>query len=88
MFALPLVIAIAAGLGLANGPASSASTTAVSQDEVGAASGISDMARYIGGSLVVAAVATIYDTVASNHRERPAPRQPTRSLRACRARHC
>ena len=68
MFVLPL-IAIAAGLGLANGPASSASTAAVSQDEVGAASGISNMARYIGGSLVVAAVATIYDTVASNHRE-------------------
>ena len=27
------------------------------------------MARYIGGSLVVAAVATIYGTVTSNHRE-------------------
>jgi MFS family permease len=64
-FVLPL-IGIAVGLGLANGPASSASTAAVSPDEVGQASGISNMARYIGGSLAVAAVATISDSV-TNH---------------------
>ena len=58
---LPLV-ALSAGLGLANGPASSASTAAVSQDQVGQASGISNMARYIGGSVVVAAVATIFNS--------------------------
>jgi EmrB/QacA subfamily drug resistance transporter len=65
-FVLPLV-AIAVGLGLSNGPASSASTAAVSPDEVGAASGISNMARYIGGSLAVAAVATIYNSVTIHH---------------------
>lgn len=37
-------------------------TAAVSQDEVGAASGISNMARYVGASLYVAATATIYNT--------------------------
>jgi MFS family permease len=60
---LPLVV-LSAGLGLANGPASSASTAAVPDDQVGQASGISNMARYIGGSVVVAAVATIFNSVA------------------------
>ena len=59
---VPLIV-LAAGLGLANGPASSASTAAVSEDQVGQASGISNMARYIGGSVVVAAVATIFNSV-------------------------
>ena len=67
-FVLPLIV-IAAALGLANGPASSASTAVVSADEVGQASGISNMARYVGGSLAVAAVATIYATVTDNHRQ-------------------
>ncbi|BBH67321.1 MFS transporter [Actinoplanes sp. OR16] len=57
-FVLPMV-AIAVGLGFANGPASSASTSAVPADQVGAASGISNMARYVGGSLAVAASATV-----------------------------
>ncbi|MEV4283249.1 MFS transporter [Actinoplanes xinjiangensis] len=61
-FVLPLIV-IAVGLGLANGPASSASTSAVPQDQVGQASGISNMARYVGGSLAVAAVATVSTTV-------------------------
>jgi MFS family permease len=64
---LPLVIA-AAGLGLSNGPASAASTAVVSPDEVGQASGISNMARYVGGSLAVAAVASVYASVTTNHR--------------------
>ena len=64
-FVLPLV-AVAAGLGLANGPASSASTAAVATDQVGQASGISNMARYIGGSLAVAAAASVYDSVISS----------------------
>ena len=61
---VPLLV-LAVGLGLANGPASSASTSTdvVSQDQVGQASGISNMARYIGGSVVVALVATIFDSV-------------------------
>lgn len=66
-FVVPL-IAIAAGLGLANGPASSVSTAAVSTDQVGQASGISNMARYVGGSVAVAAVAAVYSVVTSNHR--------------------
>ncbi|MEU4691519.1 MFS transporter [Actinoplanes sp. NPDC023714] len=57
-FVLPM-IAIAVGLGFANGPASSASTSAVPADQVGQASGISNMARYVGGSLAVAAAATV-----------------------------
>ena len=67
-FVLPLIVT-AVGLGLANGPASSASTSSVSHDQVGQASGISNMARYIGGSLAVAAVATIYNTVVTDHKK-------------------
>ncbi len=67
-FVLPL-IALAAGLGLANGPASSGSTSSVSADQVGQASGISNMARYIGASVAVAVVAAIDNAVAVNHRE-------------------
>jgi EmrB/QacA subfamily drug resistance transporter len=66
-FVLPLV-AIAIGLGLANGPASAASTAVVSADEVGQASGISNMARYIGGSLAVAAAATVSTAVSDSRR--------------------
>ena len=65
-FVLPLV-AISVGLGIANGPASSASTSSVSADQVGQASGISNMARYIGGSLAVAAAATISDAAVDRH---------------------
>ncbi|MEV6300571.1 MFS transporter [Actinoplanes sp. NPDC051861] len=61
-FVLPL-IAIAVGLGFANGPASSASTSAVPAEEVGQASGISNMARYVGGSLAVAGAATVSTAV-------------------------
>jgi hypothetical protein len=68
-FVLPL-IAIAVGLGLANGPASSAS---VSPIEVGQASGISNMARYIGGSLAVAAAATVSTAVTGAHRQAGEP---------------
>ena len=39
------------------------STAVVPQDQVGQASGISNMARYIGGSVVVALVATIFNSV-------------------------
>jgi EmrB/QacA subfamily drug resistance transporter len=66
-FVLPLIVT-AAGLGLSNGPASSASTAVVSADEVGQASGISNMARYIGGAVAVAAVGAVYGTVTANHR--------------------
>ena len=65
LLVLPLV-ALSVGLGLANGPASSASTAAVPEEQVGQASGISNMARYIGGSVVVAAVATIFNSVTND----------------------
>lgn len=64
VFVLPLAVT-AIGLGLANGPASSASTASVSPDQVGQASGISNMARYVGGSLAVAAAGSIFSATAS-----------------------
>jgi EmrB/QacA subfamily drug resistance transporter len=66
-FVLPLV-AIAVGLGLANGPAASASTATVPPEQVGQASGISNMARYVGASLAVAAVASVSTAVTDAHR--------------------
>ena len=66
-FLAPLV-GLSIGLGLANGPASSGSTSAVSADEVGQASGISNMSRYVGAAVAVAAVATVNNTVAVDHR--------------------
>jgi MFS family permease len=64
LFVLPLV-AVAVGMGLSNGCASSAATASVPQHEVGAASGISNMARYVGAALLVAATATLYGTASS-----------------------
>ena len=64
-FLLPLV-AIAVGMGLANGPASSAATAAVPEKQVGEASGVSNMARYVGAAVVTALAATIYGTVIGN----------------------
>jgi EmrB/QacA subfamily drug resistance transporter len=61
------LIALAVGLGIANGPASSGSTAAVSADQVGQASGISNMARYIGGAVAVAAIAMIFNSVINSH---------------------
>jgi MFS family permease len=61
-FVLPLV-AVAVGMGLSNGPASSAATAGVSADQVGAASGVSNMARYVGAAVATALAATIYATV-------------------------
>jgi len=63
-FVLPLA-GTAVGLGLANGPASSASTATVSADQVGQASGISNMARYVGGSLAVAAAGSVFSATTS-----------------------
>ncbi|HEV7648675.1 MAG TPA: MFS transporter [Actinophytocola sp.] len=64
LFVLPLV-AVAVGMGFSNGCASSAATASVSNNEVGAASGISNMARYVGAALFVAATATLYSTATS-----------------------
>jgi EmrB/QacA subfamily drug resistance transporter len=67
-FVLPL-IAVAVGMGLSNGPASSASTAAVSSNQVGEASGVSNMARYVGAAVATAVAATIYSTVAAGQAE-------------------
>jgi EmrB/QacA subfamily drug resistance transporter len=64
-FLIPLV-AIAVGLGLSNGPASSAATACVPENQVGAASGVSNMARYVGAAVAVALAATIYNSVIAN----------------------
>ena len=72
VFVLPLAV-VAIGLGLSNGPASSASTAAVDPAEVGQASGISNMARYVGGSLAVAAVATVSTAVSAARTAEGAP---------------
>ena len=61
-FVLPLV-AVAVGMGLSNGPATSASTACVSASQVGAASGVSNMARYVGAAVATALAATIYGNV-------------------------
>jgi EmrB/QacA subfamily drug resistance transporter len=65
-FVVPLIV-LAVGLGIANGPASSGSTAAVPPEQVGQASGISNMARYIGGSVAVAAAAMVSNAVTVNH---------------------
>jgi EmrB/QacA subfamily drug resistance transporter len=61
-FLLPL-IAIAVGMGLSNGPASSAATASVPEEQVGGASGVSNMARYVGAAVATALAATIYSSV-------------------------
>ena len=66
-FLLPLV-AIAMGMGLSNGPSSSAATAAVPAEQVGEASGVSNMARYVGAAVATALAATIYGTVTDNQR--------------------
>jgi EmrB/QacA subfamily drug resistance transporter len=71
-FVVPLVV-LAVGLGIANGPASSGSTAAVPAEQVGQASGISNMARYIGGSVAVAAAAMLSNAVTVNHKDAGKP---------------
>jgi len=67
-FFLPLV-AIAVGMGLSNGPSSSGATAAVPPAQVGGASGVSNMARYVGAAVVTALAATVYGSVATNQRD-------------------
>jgi EmrB/QacA subfamily drug resistance transporter len=62
IFVLPLV-AVAVGMGLSNGPASSAATAAVPANQVGEASGVSNMARYVGAAVATALAASIYSNV-------------------------
>ena len=68
-FVLPL-IAVAIGMGLSNGPASSAATAAVPANQVGEASGVSNMARYIGAAVATALAASIYSSVIASRTAR------------------
>ncbi|MBO0845272.1 MAG: MFS transporter [Nocardioides sp.] len=68
-FLLPLV-AIAVGMGLSNGPSSSAATASVPAHQVGEASGVSNMARYVGAAVATALAATIYATVTTNQADK------------------
>lgn len=61
-FVVPLVV-LAVGLGLANGPASSVATACVTDDQVGAASGISNMGRYVGAAVLTAVTAALFSSV-------------------------
>ena len=63
-FVIPLVL-IAVGMGMSNGPASSASTACVPARQVGGASGISNQARYVGAAVATSMAAAIYSTVSS-----------------------
>ncbi len=65
-FLLP-ILAIAVGMGLSNGPSSSAATSCVRQEQVGEASGVSNMARYVGAAVATALAASIYGGVQANH---------------------
>ena len=64
-FVLPL-IAVAVGMGMSNGPASAASTACVPANQVGEASGVSNMARYVGAAVATALAASIYSSVTAN----------------------
>ncbi|MFE5300916.1 MFS transporter [Streptomyces sp. NPDC056632] len=65
-FVAPLVV-LAVGLGLANGPSSSVATACVTKEQVGAASGISNMGRYVGAAVLTAITAALFDSVYSHH---------------------
>ncbi|WP_395244887.1 MFS transporter [Agromyces sp. MMS24-K17] len=62
LFVLPLV-GVAVGMSLQNGPCSSLSTSSVEPREVGAASGVSNMARYVGAAVMTAIIASVYSNV-------------------------
>ena len=64
-FVLPF-LAAAIGMSMSNGPCSSVATSAVPVEQVGAASGISNMARYVGASVFTAVAAAVYGSVTSD----------------------
>jgi EmrB/QacA subfamily drug resistance transporter len=64
-FVVPL-IAVAAGLALSNGPCSSLATSAVPAEQVGSASGISNMARYVGAAVMTAVIAAVYGSISED----------------------
>ncbi|HEY2645175.1 MAG TPA: MFS transporter [Galbitalea sp.] len=64
LFVVPL-LAVAIGMGLSNGPSTSVSTAAVPIEQVGSASGISNMARYVGAAVATAIAASIYSGIST-----------------------
>jgi hypothetical protein len=64
-FVIPLIV-VAAGLALSNGPCSSIATSSVPAAQVGSASGISNMARYVGAAVMTAIVAAVYGSVSED----------------------
>jgi len=56
-------------MGLSNGPSSSAATSCVDEKQVGEASGVSNMARYVGAAVATALAATVYGTVIANQQQ-------------------
>ena len=62
VFVLPF-LAAAVGMSMSNGPCSSVSTSAVPVEQVGAASGISNMARYVGAAVMTSVAAAVYGSV-------------------------
>ncbi|MGN6696244.1 MAG: MFS transporter, partial [Aquihabitans sp.] len=65
LFVDPVVLA-ADGMCLSNNPCSSVATSSVDETQVGAASGISNMARYVGAAVMTAIVAALYSVVSAN----------------------
>ena len=64
-FVVPF-LAAAIGMSMSNGPCSSVSTSAVPVEQVGAASGISNMARYVGAAVMTAIAASVYGSVSAD----------------------
>ena len=64
-FFAPLVAA-AVGMGMSNGPSSAAATSSVPPRQVGEASGVSNMARYVGAAVATAIAATLYSSVTAD----------------------
>jgi DHA2 family methylenomycin A resistance protein-like MFS transporter len=57
---VPGFVLMGVGLGLVNGPTSAAAVAAVPTEDAGEASGVVNMARYLGGALGVALGAVVY----------------------------
>src|SRR4029078_9165184 len=64
-FVVPFLVA-AFGMSMTNGRCSSISTSSVPEEQVGAASGISNMARYVGASVFVAIAAAVYSSTTAS----------------------
>jgi MFS family permease len=64
-FVLPIVL-VAAGMAFSNGPCSAIGTSSVPEEQVGSASGISNMARYVGAAVMTAIVAAVYSSTSTD----------------------